>query len=479
MKSGLSYEQIQTIIAADAIDTIKNAKGGLRRNGSKIQAYFNYQIADATKLTGKRQVRVARQTGIDAKELLKKSYRKGGAARTRILTAFRNDILDDIRTIRGVQTDPTATLGEVCSSFIDYKLEVGNATGETGHGRGIRPTTASSMRKSLARLKGFAIFDTPLANVTPVQVQQVVNALCKTHSGASVQNTISVLRQASEWCLGARADLPTDGVVLPKISHVAWDKRTDEEDAVVDGRKAPRGRKNIVTRDRIGWLITLCSTLTGTLESTGTAAILAVSCGLREGECCALRWSDVHLDAEEPYIRVEHSLNLTTDSEGHDHYAVGPCKSETSNRNVPIPPSVVAYLRKRRVATLESLLALDVPEDGVKPTIGQLFVCGDLLGNFRNTKAMSGSWRTYCKRHDIKGSAGTHLTLHQLRDSYASALVDDGVPVLRVSHLLGHATIDVTIRRYVSGNDRDCFSSIANHGDIFAVNREERDGTNG
>lgn len=483
MKSGLTFEQLQGIIAANAVDTIRNAKGGLRRNGTRIQVYFNYQVLDPSKPSGRRQVRVSRQTAIDAKKLNEDSYKKpDGSNRRRTINAFRNDIMEDVKTLRGVQSDPNATVGAVCKAYIDYKLGIGNATGKTGHGKGIRDTTASSMRKQLKRLERYDIYKMRLSDVTPTMVQVVVNDMCigdesegrKGLSGASIHGTISVLRSAARWCLGARADLPTDGVVLPSVG----DRRDADE---YDEDVIPAGRQNILTRAQFGNVLSTCAAMnTRGLESTGIAAILALTCGLREGECCALRWQDVHLDAEEPYIEVRHSLNKTIDSEGHGHFKVGRTKSRSSKRNVRIPASTVQFLRSKRAKVLEALLALDVAKGEVKPSIGDLFVCGDLAGNFKTTNALSNSWRGYCKRHGIHGTLDKPLSFHMLRDSYASALIDDGVPVLRVSHLLGHESIDITIRRYVHGNDSDAFESISNHEGLFLPSAEgKRDGTNG
>ena len=483
LKSGLTFEQVEGIIAAGATETIRNAKGGLRKNGKKVQVYFNYQTADPSTPTGKRQVRISRQTGIAATELSKASYKRGGKQFNIIVNAFRDDILADVQTLRGVQADPTATVRAVCQSYIDYKLGIGDATGEVGHGKGIQVATASSMRKQAKRLEKYSLYEMPLADVTPTMVQQAVNDLSKTHSGASVQGTISVLRSASRWCLGIRADLPTDNVVLPSLRRKAGGV---EEDVDENGDPIPAGRKNILRKDQFGAVISLCQSWAGKrMEGTGTAAILGLTCGLREGECCGLRWGDVHLDAEEPYVSIRRSIKRIDKVDGGIEFQVGNPKSRSSIRNVPLSPATAKYLRTLRATVLERLLAMEIEADEIKPSISDIYVIGTLNGEFKHPSALNNSWCGYTKRHlndddaILIGDRDEALSFHQLRDSYASALIDSGVPILRVSHLLGHQTIDITIRRYVFGNDADAFESIANHADMFEPSDPERNGTEG
>ncbi|WP_256462147.1 tyrosine-type recombinase/integrase [Mycolicibacterium sp. YH-1] len=71
------------------------------------------------------------------------------------------------------------------------------------------------------------------------------------------------------------------------------------------------------------------------------ALVLIASSGLRKGEALALRWDRVDLDAKTLKVaatiaRVNHALTITEP------------KTARSRRAVPIPPAVVAMLRKHR-----------------------------------------------------------------------------------------------------------------------------------
>lgn len=463
LKSGLTFEQLQGIVTAGAKGSIENGKGGLRKNGKKWQVYFNYQRLDPTAPKGKRQVRLTRQTDVPATTEL--SDRK----KRTLLNAFRADILADLEKLRGVQADPTATAGEVMMAYIDHKVQVGIATGQFGHGRGIRPTTATTMRFAAGMWRAYpSIYDSPLTNVTSAMVSDAVCQMCATHGGEGIIKAVSVLRQAATWALGKKADLPTDGVVTPPHDHKAGQQYGGAAD---EAEKIPAGRINVLPATEVAGVLETCAGLVGTSqEATGVAAILALTCGLRVGECCGLKWGDVHLDAETPQLEVVRSVNrevVQRDGKQHYHHFIGPTKSKTSMRPVPIPAATVTFLRGQRARVLERLLALDVKDGEAKKSISELYVCStDLNGQFMKIDAVSNCWHRIARRHGISGENGP-LTFHNLRDTYASRLYDHGMPDVRVSRLLGHSTTDITYRRYIGGTKKDAFAGVAEHQSIF------------
>jgi len=58
------------------------------------------------------------------------------------------------------------------------------------------------------------------------------------------------------------------------------------------------------------------------------------------------------------------------------------------------------------------------------------------------------SFTTACKRVGIKG-----FTIHDLRDTFATRLIESGVNIVTVSKILGHSDINLTVRRYVHPDD--------------------------
>ena len=77
-----------------------------------------------------------------------------------------------------------------------------------------------------------------------------------------------------------------------------------------------------------------------------TALLLIAATGLRRGECLALRWSDVDLDAGA--LRVRDTVQRIDGK-----VSTGPVKTDRSRRTIPLPPALVALLRRHRVTQLE------------------------------------------------------------------------------------------------------------------------------
>jgi integrase len=77
---------------------------------------------------------------------------------------------------------------------------------------------------------------------------------------------------------------------------------------------------------------------------------------------------------------------------------------------------------------------------------------GDIVGNFKK------SFASACKKADIED-----FRIHDLRHTFASWLVMDGVPLYEVSKLLRHASIKMT-ERYAHLTPDHLHQVVANRG---------------
>lgn len=147
--------------------------------------------------------------------------------------------------------------------------------------------------------------------------------------------------------------------------------------------------------------------------------LLAVTTGMREGELLALRWRDLDLDAG--ILSVRGSVSV-----GHDgQLRILPPKTRRSRRRVYLPDIATEALRRAR----------HQDADIVFPAAR-----GGLM---RGTNLHA--------RHflPLLDQAGLRpMKFHDLRDTAATHMLEDGTPLNVVSEVLGHADEAITLRRY-------------------------------
>jgi integrase len=170
--------------------------------------------------------------------------------------------------------------------------------------------------------------------------------------------------------------------------------------------KAPKPAFDFLTFEEAERLVAAAAT-----EPAWRSMILVgARCGLRQGELLALRWDDVDLVAGRLMVNRSVARGI-----------VGTPKSGRS-REVPLAESVRCALKEHRHLKGELVFS---HADGSMLTKGD---CKHPL------------WRT-CKRAGLR-----RLGWHVLRHTFASHLIMKGVPVKAVQELLGHATIEMTMR---------------------------------
>lgn len=142
-----------------------------------------------------------------------------------------------------------------------------------------------------------------------------------------------------------------------------------------------------------------------------TFALVALKTGLRVGELLALKWEDLDLAAGR--LNVQRTL-----WQGHEHTPKG-----GRTREVPLSDEALVALRAHRHLR------------------GPYVFC-DGAGKRLTHSMVKAIVPTACARAGL----AKRLTTHDLRHTFASQLVMRGVALKAVQELLGHATIEMTMR---------------------------------
>ena len=176
-----------------------------------------------------------------------------------------------------------------------------------------------------------------------------------------------------------------------------------------------------------------------------TSAAIALYTGMREGEICALTWTDI--DLEDQIIHVRRAVGV---GKGGDYLKVP--KNESSRRDIPIPSELVDMLERRRAVQLAEWAAMRF-KAGVSASqedYEKIYVTGEVDGGHAVPATISRGWKQFAADNGIYDTKGDRATFHTLRHSYASLLISQGYEAVTVAKLLGHAKPSMTIDIYAA-----------------------------
>jgi integrase len=163
---------------------------------------------------------------------------------------------------------------------------------------------------------------------------------------------------------------------------------------------------------------------------------------LRRGELLALRWRNVDLDSKT--LRVRESLEST--KAGGVRFKTP--KTRAGRRDVTVPDIVLEALREHLRQQLEQLLAIEqgIMSGGVVafPKLADdALVFATIEGEPLSLNAVSKAWGLAAEGFGVGA-----VTLHGLRHTHASQLIDRGVDIVTISKRLGHASPAITMKVY-------------------------------
>jgi integrase len=157
---------------------------------------------------------------------------------------------------------------------------------------------------------------------------------------------------------------------------------------------------------------------------------LLATTGMRRGELLGLRWADVDLDGGFLSVR---QTRVSVDYE----VSVGTPKTERGTRTVALDPVTTAVLREHRARQLEERLVW-----------GPAWSDSGLIFTRENGTEIHPQRLSQYFRRLATSSGLPPIRLHDVRHSYATALIKAGQPIKIVSQRIGHASPTITMAIY-------------------------------
>ena len=169
----------------------------------------------------------------------------------------------------------------------------------------------------------------------------------------------------------------------------------------------------------------------------GALFSVALACGLRLGEATGLRWEDVDLPTGD--VRVRQQLQAIG-----KRLVLQPLKTEQSRRSLVLPAVCVDALRAHHTQQLKERLkaGADWVETGLVFTTFAHRV-GRKIGRPLHPRNVLRTLYGLLHTADVP-----RVRFHDLRHSAASLLIAEGVELVEVSKLLGHAQLRLTADLY-------------------------------
>ena len=153
--------------------------------------------------------------------------------------------------------------------------------------------------------------------------------------------------------------------------------------------------------------------------------IISMYTGLRIGEICALKWSDI--DFENRIIHVTHTLQRVYVSKRNTKVIYTTPKTQKSLRKIPINNNLYVYLKNfSKYYAKEAFILSGNREHWIEPI----------------------AYR-YTYRKVLKVARVTYKKYHTLRHTFATRCINVGMDVKSLSEILGHANVTITLNTYV------------------------------
>lgn len=201
----------------------------------------------------------------------------------------------------------------------------------------------------------------------------------------------------------------------------------------------------------------------GAMGADNTIAVagrLALLTGMRRGEVCGLRWID--WDEAAGVLRVGNALGQNHEN-GYVLKGVKDTSGRGAAREVPVPAPLtrlLAQVRERQQAACTHL--------GVRwaPTH---YVLGDPLGEPLAPEQVTHKWTVLSSSMGWLGTQGRPVTYHDLRHTFATVAIAEGIDVMSLAAILGHKDPSMTMRVYaiaLAGPKRQAMKQIGDFYDI-------------
>ena len=178
-------------------------------------------------------------------------------------------------------------------------------------------------------------------------------------------------------------------------------------------------------------------------ERLGFAVLLDLSTGIRIGELCCLRWTDIDMDRRLIIVRrtLQRVKSSLIDREKEPDYRTkileGSVKTDNGYRDIPVQDKVFM-----------KLLEYKQLQDAEKELAGCAYIDNGYVFASQLGRAIEPATMRDMFNRLLAEAKLSHYTFHALRHTFATRAIENGVSIKAVSDILGHSTVQLTMDLY-------------------------------
>ncbi|MDE6789198.1 MAG: site-specific integrase [Ruminococcus sp.] len=244
--------------------------------------------------------------------------------------------------------------------------------------------------------------DMPCADLSAGRINEFINKkLADGLSASYVRDIFTVFKSMLKYAQEEYGfKLSLKNVVLPKAEKKQIGKISDTE------------QKRLV------------SYLRDNMSLTAFGILISLFMGLRIGELCGLKWSDVDFDNKILNIRRTVQRISSANGSRKTKVIISTPKSDTSFRSVTIPDFLMEYFKMFRNEA--DFFILSGSDKIIEP------------------RTMQYRYKKILKSVEIENH-----NFHKLRHTFATNCAEKGFDIKTLSVVLGHSSINLTLNRYI------------------------------
>ncbi len=203
-------------------------------------------------------------------------------------------------------------------------------------------------------------------------------------------------------------------------------------------RTYPRINKNEIKVLENNDQILLESYIVNNLNNITFLIYLSLYTGLRIGEVCALKWSNIDLDEGKVTINSTITRVLSNNKKNKTKIIITDAKTINSVREIPLNESILKLAKKVESSSKTHYISTNSPK-------------------FMEPRLFYNKYKSILKELNID-----KYNFHALRHIFATRCINSGADPKTLSLILEHSSVKITLDRYVHTNFKSKVTLISN-----------------